>query len=192
MSFPNLYQYLTVIFLVGLIMNLYNPMYYYAYLSLDVRMILSGQIWRLFTFIFYFPSDNSSILFSLLFIYIYYSFTKTLNIMWRPFKFNFYMFISYISLIIGALICHFIFGIDFPPLTTAYQFFSIFMAFALSFPDANIYLYFLIPIKAKYIAYIEIILYTLYFIISGITGRVEIICSVVNVVLFFAIWKNKF
>ena len=190
LSFPNLYMYMTVIFLIGLIMNLFNPMFYYYYLSLNPQMILKGEIWRLFTFVFYPPTSSISILLSLLMIYVYYSITKTLTLIWRPFKFNLYMFIGYISQIIGAFIVYFIMKRSIIMYPT-YTFFSIIMACALTFPDATFYIYFLIPIKAKYFAYFELAVYALIFISSGLPDRVAIICSVVNVYIFFVIPKNK-
>lgn len=190
LSFPNLYLYMVAIFLIGLIMNLFNPYYYLLYLSLDVSMILKGQIWRLFTFIFYPPTSSVSIILSLLMIYVYYSITKTLTMMWRPFKFNLFMFIGYISQIIGAFFVYFVMKTNVIMYPT-YTFFSIIMAFALTFPDAVFYIYFLIPIKAKYFAYIEVAIYALIFVSSGLPDRVAIICSVLNVYIFFVLLRNK-
>ena len=190
LSFPNLYMYMTAIFLIGLIMNLINPMFYYYYLSLNPALILKGEIWRIFTFVFYPPTSSISIVLSLLMIYVYYSITRTLTMIWRPFKFNLYMFIGYVSQIIGAFVVYFVMKRSIIMYPT-YTFFSIIMACALTFPDATFYIYFLIPIKAKYFAYFEMAVYALIFISSGLPDRVAIICSVVNVYIFFVLLKNK-
>lgn len=190
LSTSNVYKYLTAIFLLGLIIDLFNPLFYLFNLSLNVEKILSGQVWRLVTFVFYPPSSSRSIILSLLLIYVYYSLAKTLTMMWGDFKFNLYLLIGFLSQIIGAFFVYFVFKhniIIFP----TYSFFSIIMAFALSFPDAYFYIYFLIPIKAKYFAYVEIALYLILFLSSGIEDRVAIICSAVNVFVFFVLLKNK-
>lgn len=190
LSTSNVYKYLTAIFLLGLIIDLFNPLFYLFNLSLNVERILSGQVWRLVTFVFYPPSSSRSIILSLLLIYVYYSLAKTLTMMWGDFKFNLYLLIGFLSQIIGAFFVYFVLGhniIIFP----TYSFFSIIMAFALSFPDAYFYIYFLIPIKAKYFAYVEIALYLVLFLSSGIEDRVAIICSAVNVFIFFVLLKNK-
>lgn len=190
LSTNNVYKYLTAIFLLGLIIDLFNPLFYLFNLSLNVEKILSGQVWRLVTFVFYPPSSSRSIILSLLLIYVYYSLAKTLTMMWGDFKFNLYLLIGFLSQIIGAFFVYFVFKhniIIFP----TYSFFSIIMAFALSFPDAYFYIYFLIPIKAKYFAYVEIALYLILFLSSGIEDRVAIICSAVNVFVFFVLLKNK-
>ena len=190
LSFSNLYKYMSVIFLLGLIIDIYNPLFYIFNLSLDISKVLNGQVWRLATFIFYPPSSSGSIILSLLLIYVYYSITKTLTMMWGNFKFNLYLLIGYISLIVGAFVAYFLIGSNYIIFPT-YSFFSIIMAFALSFPDAYFYIYFLIPIKAKYFAYLELALYLISFLSSDIGNRVAIICSAVNVFVFFVLLKNK-
>lgn len=47
--------YITILYAVGLIVWMLDPMIYYNYLSLNVGMILHGQIWRLVTFLIYPP-----------------------------------------------------------------------------------------------------------------------------------------
>lgn len=190
LSFGQLYMYMTAIFLLGLIIDIFNPYFYYYNLSLNVEKILAGQIWRIVTFIFYPPSTSGSIILSLLLIYVYYSITKTLTMMWGNFKFNIYLLIGYISLVAGAFLSYFLLKQNVVIYPT-YSFFSIIMAFALSFPDAYFYIYFLIPIKAKYFAYFEIVLYIIAFLSSGIGGRIAIACSAVNVFVFFVLLKNK-
>lgn len=190
LSFPNLYQYLTIIYLVGLIINVYNPYYYVLNLSLDVPMILKGQIWRVFTFIFYPPTSSISIILALIIIYIDYSIMRTLTVIWRPFKFNLFMFIGYISYIVGAFVLYLAFGIR--ELMNPYHlFFSVVFAFALSFPDAVFFLYFLIPIKAKYLVYVDLAIYIIEFATSGLVNKVAIICSLVNIFVYFVLLKNK-
>ena len=190
LSFSNLYKYMSVIFFFFFFIDIYNPLFYIFNLSLDISKVLNGQVWRLATFIFYPPSSSGSIILSLLLIYVYYSITKTLTMMWGNFKFNLYLLIGYISLIVGAFVAYFLIGSNYIIFPT-YSFFSIIMAFALSFPDAYFYIYFLIPIKAKYFAYLELALYLISFLSSDIGNRVAIICSAVNVFVFFVLLKNK-
>lgn len=190
LNFPNLNLYMVIIFLIATIIEVFNPVFYFAYLSLNIDLILKGEIWRLITFIFY-PITSSRMLFlSLLMIYVYYSITRTLILMWGNFKFNLYLFIGYVSQILAAFLLYFVFHeqIIFVPVYTT---FSIIMAFALSFPDAHFLLYFIIPIKAKYFAYFEIALYAIAFLGANLADRVAIICGALNVFIFFVLLKNK-
>jgi hypothetical protein len=71
-------------------------------------------------------------------------------------------------------------------LNPTYMSFSIFLAYALSLPDTMFYIYFLFPIKAKYLAGIETALYFFFFLTSPSMGeRVSILLSFANVLLFF-------
>lgn len=189
-GFANLNLYMVVIFLVALAINMFNPYFYFQYLSLDVEQILHGEVWRLVTFIFYPITSSNLIILNLLMIYVYYSITKTLVMMWGNFKFNLYLFIGYVSQILAAFLIYFIVKkpIVFVP---SYTIFSLIVAFALSFPDAYFMIYFLIPIKAKYIAYLEIIVYIFSFLQSGLADRIAIACSAINVFVFFVLLKNK-
>lgn len=189
LSFRNLNLYMVAIFLLGLIIDIMNPIYYYYYLSLDVSKILHGEIWRLVTFIFYPPATGNFIILSLLMIYVYYSITKTLIMMWGNFKFNLYLFIGYISQIAGAFLVYFVMkqNVIFYPVYTT---FSLIMAFALSFPDAYFLIYFVVPLKAKYFAYVELGLYIFNFIFSNFPNRVAIVCSAVNVFVFFVLLRK--
>lgn len=189
-GFPNLNLYMVVIFLMATIMDMINPYFYYLYLSLDMASVMKGQVWRLVTFIFY-PITSSGVLFlGLIMIYVYYSISKTLIMMWGNFKFNLYLFIGYISQILAACIIYFVLkqNIIFVP---SYTTFSLIMAFALSFPESYFMIYFLIPIKARYFAYAEIAIYVVAFLSSGITDRVAILCGAINVFVFFVLLKNK-
>ena len=190
LSFPKLNLYMVIIFLVATVINIINPLFYFLYLSLDMAMIMKGQIYRLVTFIFYPIVNSRFLILDLLMIYVYYSITQTLIMIWGNFKFNLYLFIGYISQIIAAAIIYFVIKepVVFVPVYTT---FSIIMAFALSFPDTYFMIYFLIPIKAKVFAYIEVVFYAISFLSSGITGRVAIICSAINVFVFFVLLKNK-
>ena len=49
----NLMYYITILYAIGLVIWLVNPILYFEYLSLDVGKILHGQIWRVVTFLLF-------------------------------------------------------------------------------------------------------------------------------------------
>lgn len=61
---------------------------------------------------------------------------------------------------------------------------SIFLAFASIFPDVKLYLYFILPIKIKWLAALDIALLVYSFIKGNLVSRVNIIASVLNVVIY--------
>ena len=54
----NLMYYIIILYVVGLVVQLFAPSFYYQYLSLDVNAILHGQIWRVVTFIIQPPPEQ--------------------------------------------------------------------------------------------------------------------------------------
>ena len=179
----NLNVYLAAIYLVGLIIMTFDPSYYYNNLSLNIAKILSGQIWRIVTFIFYPPLISYYMFLSLLSIYIYYSLSRSLLMIWSDFKFQMYIICGMLGHFLGGLLIYLITGQN-VVLTPDYLTFSIFIAFALSFPDSVFLLFFIIPVKAKYLGYFELILYLFYFIVGNLNTKIAIACSLINVFIF--------
>ncbi len=147
----------------------------WSYLYFDRDLVLSGQVWRLLSFIILPP--QSSIIFIIFSLYFYYMIGSALENEWGSFKFNVYYFVG----IVGTIIAGFISGTS----VNSYLNMSLFLAFAVLYPNYEILLFFFLPIKVKYLAYLD----GLYFIISLITGdwniKAAIIASLINFFLFF-------
>ena len=79
----NLMYYIVILYALGLVMNLINPMFYWVYLSLDIGKVLHGQIWRLVTFLVYPPTLATwafmDIFFGILALFMYHSLGLTLE-----------------------------------------------------------------------------------------------------------------
>ena len=65
-AITNFSYYMMIIYIIGAVLGMINPMIYYSYLALDFDAILSGQVWRFITFIFY-PTITSISFLDLLF-----------------------------------------------------------------------------------------------------------------------------
>lgn len=146
------------------------------YLYLDRTLVFSGQIWRLFTFIFIPPSTG--LIWLLLALYFYYFIGSALESTWGTLKFNIYYFLSMLGTIAAALI----FGGAY---TGIYVNLSMFLAFAYLYPDHQVLLFFIIPIKIKYLAYIDLALLAFSFITGGLSVKLAIIASLTGFIVFF-------
>ena len=162
-AIPNLMNYIVMLYVLGLALQLVNPSFYYEYLCLDIAAILKGQIWRVFTFIIQPP--NTSYLFMLLVLYMYYSLGRELEAVWGAFRFNLYFFSGMLFHVIAGFIAYFLFGILLP-IGTWYLNMSLFLAFASLYPNAQFYLFMMIPVKAKWLAWLDIV-YFLYGIMQA-------------------------
>ena len=179
----DLMRYFTVLYAIGFVISIWQPMLYYQYLALDPSAILHGQIWRLVTGLIYPP--GTSMLWGLLLLYMYYSLGMTLENVWGTFRFNVFMFLGVIFHILAAFVIWFAMGRVFV-LTPANLNLSIFLAFALTFPEMSFYLYFVIPVKAKYLAVLYGILELYAFFTGNMAEKVTIVLSLLNLFIFLA------
>lgn len=141
---------------------------------------MRGQIWRLFTFIFVPPA--SSVLTLALALYFYYFIGSTLERVWGTFRFNVY----YLCGLLGCMAAGLITGYG----SNDYLNLSLFLAFAYLFPNHEVLLFFIIPIKMKYLAYLDWALFAISLIFGSWASRAAVIASLINFFLFFGpdIW----
>jgi len=152
----NLMFYISILYALGFVIMEFAPMFYFQYLAMDVNAILHGQIWRLFTFIIYPPSTN--LFFVLISIYLYYSIGQALEYVWGAFRFNLYFFMGVLLHIVAAFITYFVFHVSFLSMMGAtYLNLSLFFAYATMYPNQQFVLFFVLPIKAKHLAWIDAI-----------------------------------
>ena len=156
-AIPNLMYYIIILYAAGFILNILNPDFYYRFLSLDAQAILHGQIWRVVTFIIQPPSGSA--IFIVFALYLYYMIGQQLEQAWGSFRFNLYFFSGMLFHVIAALLVYVITGVVLP-LSVWYLNMSLFFAFAALYPDVQFLVFFVIPVKVKYLALID----ALYFI----------------------------
>lgn len=184
------------------------------YLYLDVYQIIHHfQIWRLFTWIIAPPGSFS--FWTLIMLYFYYSLGSSLERTWGVYKYNLYLFSGILFTVAGAFLLYLgtyaVFGdtagaVEVLSRSYSQQFstyyinMSIFLAFAATFPDAAVFLFFFIPIKVKYLGMIygamlvyEFVTYLRYSFtnIAYFGFCVVIIVSLLNFVVFFLMQRKK-
>ena len=145
-------------------------------LILVPSLVLKGEVWRLVTYIFIPP--QSSILFILFTLYLYYLVGSGLESEWGSFRFNVYYLIGMISTTVAA----FVIG---GSATAMYLNLSLFLAFAHLYPNFQIRIFFMLPIKIKYLGWLNLafIAYTVY---SGsVPAKVFALSSIINYLVFF-------
>lgn len=140
----------------------------YGWLSFDADLILKGQVWRIFSYVFTFLNDNngvsiSGILFCLISIYFYTWLGRTLEMVWGRLKFNIYYFSGVLLLSLTALLLRICFpDVSYSGAVSAYYVnISLFIAVATIAPDQRVLLMMFIPIKMKWLAIVDLALMTL-------------------------------
>ena len=185
-AIQNLSLYVTMIFSLGylLMISPVGAYVYSAWLAFYPYEVLHGQIWRIVTAILFPPITSSSIIWAAISLLIYYNFSSLVERMMGAFEFNVYFFSSIIIGELGAIISYLITVLNFPYLPI-YTHFAIIMAFSIMFPDASVLLMFVIPIKAKWIAIAEAVIYLYNFLTGSIITKISIAAAFIPVVIFF-------
>lgn len=196
---PNLTMYIIACYVIGYIL-LYTAPGVLSYLSLDVRMILKGQIWRVITWVIYPPDTSDLFWFILAIVFFYYPVGTSLERTWGTFRYTLYIFSGILFTVIGAFLLHFITGgivvIDNVPYllggsiySTYYISLSVFLAYAMSYPDMQLLLMFVIPIKMRWMAivYGAIIVFDMVkYVRGGLWFMIfPVVFSLLNFLLFY-------
>jgi len=142
--------------------------------AFDRSAIMEGEVWRIITFIAIPP--NALPIFIIFAFYLYWMIGQSLEGQWGALKFN----IFYLCGIIGTIIAGLITGYS----TNMYLNLSLFLAFAILFPDFQLRLFFILPIRIKWLGLVHVAFLTFSFVISSWPVRAAILASIINVILF--------
>lgn len=188
---PNLTMYMVICYVLGYLLNALNPSFL-SMLSLEPAMILRGQIWRLVTWVIYPPQNGNFLFFVIAIFFFYYPIGNSLERTWGTFRYNLYIFSGLFFVVVGAFLTYFLTGRVYlvgSVFTTYYVSTSVFLAYAACYPDMQLLLWFVIPIKMKWMGWLYGIM-ILYDIVSYVrmgawVMTVPIIASFLNFILFF-------
>ena len=170
-----------------------------ALLAFSPYYILHGQIWRLITWVFM-PTDTN-LVYLLIMALFYYQLGTTLERTWGTYRYNVYIFSGILFTVVGSFLCMGVVYLMYGSLPTeiasayfykgSYAFstyyinLSIFLAFAATYPDMQVLLMFVIPVKMKWMGILDAVLMLYYVIVGGVFTRFAIIASLLNFVLYF-------
>jgi hypothetical protein len=145
-------------------------------LAFDPYLIMRGQVWRLITFIFIPPA--TSILWIFFILYFYYIVGIGLEREWGSFRFNVYYFTGMLATAAAAFVTG-------QSTTALYLNLSLFLAFAYIYPDFQILLFFILPVKVKYLAWLNWAFLALTVFTAPLAAKIAAVASVFNYFLFF-------
>lgn len=216
-AIPNLIVWLIGAYSIGYVLEMVHPEIM-NYLNFQPHLILKGQIWRIVTWIF--QPTSSGILSLLIMMVFYYQLGTALERTWGTFRFNAYLFGGMIFTVLGTLVLYGVIYLLFGPsvalmasglmgdlVSTQYINMSIFLAFATLYPNMQVMLYFIIPIKMKWMAWVYAAIIVLdiistfsnlYYGYGSLTlavwitviKAVTIIMSLLNFLIFFLSTRN--
>lgn len=188
---PNLTIYMIVCYVIGYALMIVNPGIL-NWLSLEPAYILRGQVWRLVTWVLYPPSTSGVLWFAIAVLFFYYPIGTSLERTIGTFKYTLYILSGVIFTILGAFILYFLLGENVlvgNVFSTYYISLSTFLAYAMCYPDMQVLLMFIIPVKMKWMAifYVVIVVYEMIqYIMAGAWYLViPIVASLLNFIIFY-------
>ncbi|MBO5293252.1 MAG: hypothetical protein J6B10_08755 [Lachnospiraceae bacterium] len=208
-AIQNVSLYLLICYAFGYLIEMVNPSFV-DYLTLNPYLILHGQIWRLITWILIPPYSFDLLV--IITLFFYYSIGTTLERTWGTFRYNLYLFSGILFTIVGSFVVMGILyvldaqaisvmgakmyfspeiaGAVFRQFSTYYINMSIFLAFAATFPDAQVLLMFVIPVRMKWMGIAYAVLLALQMFTGSFVTRIVIAASLLNFVVFFLSTRN--
>lgn len=144
-------------------------------------LVLDGEWWRILTFMFIVPIPQGTLgfVFTAFGWYLFYLMGSALEGFWGTFRFNAFLFISY------ALTVALAFVTPGYPVTNTFILLSVFLAFAYLNPDFELVLFFILPVKIKWLALIAWLMNLVLFVRGNLADRLQIAASVVAFFVFF-------
>ena len=130
------------------------------FLAFDWNAIRAGEVWRLVTFIFM-PgySSLSDGLWLVLFLYFYYFMGNMLEREWGTAKFTLYYLSGVVLTALGGVLGSILSGGSLYIAGATYVNLAMFFAFAALFPELQVLVMFIIPVKMKWLAIIDGVLF---------------------------------
>jgi hypothetical protein len=134
--------------------------------------------WRLITFLFLPPTD--SVIFVCFSWWLFYLMGSALDGHWGTFRYNLFLLCGW-ALTVGVAFLR-------PelPVSNAFLAGSVFLAFAYLYPDFELAIFFILPVRIKWLALVTWLLYAFSFVTGGPAQRLQILAAVGNFLLFFS------
>jgi hypothetical protein len=133
---------LLVLFMV-LVMSPEGAAAYLQFLELNPTRVMHGEVWRLVTHVFI--PGNFSLIWALIGAMFMMWIGRGLESAWGAFRVNLYIYGWMFAVTAGALLFHW-------PASGMFLYQTLLFAFASLFPNEEIYIYFILPIKMKWVA----------------------------------------
>lgn len=173
---PHAIRGIALLYAVCFVMEALKPGFV-GMLTLEPDLVRGGQFWRLFSYALI-PSTLSPI-WILFVVMIMWLIGEGIEEAFGPFKTNLYLLIGILGTAAGAMF----FGL--PDISGQYLYLSLFFAFATLYPEYEILVFFILPVRVKWLALISAVLVGLAFISGGAAAKLAIACALANYILFF-------
>ena len=147
-----------------------------SYLTLDIGRIRAGEIWRLVTYIF--VPQTAHFLWVLIALWFLWFIGDGLERAWGAFRLTLYFFVGMLGTTVAALLSN-------SQFSNQMLFTTLFFAFAHFYPEEIIYVFFVLPLKIKWVAWIYAGFLFLGFVTQSNSYRIALVAALSNYLIFF-------
>ena len=175
-AIPNLTYYLIAGQVIGFILVSISPKSA-ELLSFNGAQILKGEWWRAITYLM--EPLTTNVLFLAFAMYLYYLYGLVLERHWGTFRYTVFTLISIISTLIFSMVFPFV------TITNSHLYTTLFLAFAFLFPDFTLMIFFILPLKIKWLTGITWILTGLTLVTGTVEMKILTIVALSNFFIFF-------
>jgi hypothetical protein len=147
-------------------------------IALRADLVFAGEYWRPFTFIF--DPPLASPVFIAFAWYMFYLMGSALEHFWGVFRYNLFLFLGWLFTVGVA------FAVPHVVVTNLFAAGSVFLAFAYLNPDFELLIFFILPVKVKWIALIQWVGYAFLLVVESWPGRLMVLASIGNFLVFFS------
>ena len=165
----------------------------YSLLCFDAAMFCRGQLWRIVTFAL--VPTTSGLLWLAISLYFYYFIGSSLENAWGAGKFTIYYFSGMLLTAVYSILWY-LFTRQSIPVTAHYLNLSLFFAFATLWPEQRVLLFFIIPVKMKWLAWIDAAFFAYevaaYLILGYVGFALVPIVAMLNYLVFCGEWLVDF
>ncbi|MFK8112011.1 MAG: hypothetical protein AB8B91_07400 [Rubripirellula sp.] len=142
------------------------------------NQVLAGEVWRVVTFLLIAPTGSP--IFAIFYFYILYMMGMYLEQAWGIVRLNAFLYLGVVLTVLGSIV------VPDAALTGMFLEATLFLAFATFNPDFQFLLFFVLPVKVKYLAWLQATFYVLTFAFGGLAEKILVAASIGNYLIFFA------
>lgn len=140
------------------------------------HLILQGEVWRLLGFLIIPPGGHPIFIFFAW--YLFYLMGNSLEANWGTFRYNMFLLVGTLATIGVAFL-------TMAPASNAYLAGSVFLAFAFLNPDYQLLLFFVLPLKVKWLALLAWLSYGYRLVVEPLPVKLTVLAAIINFILFF-------
>ena len=176
LAIPNIALYLVGLQVLGLLLVLSDPQAREV-LVLDPHLVVKGEVWRLGSFLAL--PLSTSLLWTAFVLYFLYFIVNGIESEWGAFKTTFYILTS------ALLTIAFAFAFQVPITSVQHLELTLFLAAAAIAPDYEILLFFILPVKLKWLAWLTVAFIVWQFCLGSWLTKIYLLALYANYLLFF-------